>query len=103
MCFEVPTLVPPGGTNGNKGGPIDDDDDGNDDDLGIMDIDDNDSKAGQFSNFLCSFQAPSLSLKLLLSFVGKSFRELEALNESLRDLLDGIQVSFMIHVLLFVI
>lgn len=42
MCFEVPTLVPPGGVpNGNRS-----DDDANDDDLGIMDIDENDSKAG---------------------------------------------------------
>lgn len=42
MCFEVPTLVPPGGIgNGNK---VEYDD--NDDDLGIMDIDDNDSKSG---------------------------------------------------------
>lgn len=45
MCFEVPALVPPGGVaNGNKSGSYDDDT--NDDDLGIMDIDDNDSKAG---------------------------------------------------------
>ncbi|KAI9109574.1 hypothetical protein K1719_019628 [Acacia pycnantha] len=42
------------------------DDDGNDDDLGIMDIDENDSKPG------------------------KSSVELVALNESLHDLLDGI-------------
>lgn len=69
MCFEVPTLIPPGGANGNKGGPVDDDG-ANDDDLGIMDIDDSDSNAG------------------------KSTRELEALNESLRDLLDGIQEDF---------
>lgn len=42
MCFEVPTLVPPGGVpNGNRS-----DDDTNNDDLGIMDIDENDSKAG---------------------------------------------------------
>lgn len=41
MCFEVPTLVPPGGVvNGNKAGYDDDDD------LGIMDIDENDSKSG---------------------------------------------------------
>lgn len=47
MCFEVPTLVPPGGiVNGNKTGY---DDDANDDDLGIMDIDDNDSKSGTCS------------------------------------------------------
>ncbi|XP_050126702.1 exocyst complex component SEC3A [Malus sylvestris] len=65
MCFEVPALVPPGGTaNGDKY------DDTNDDDLGIMDIDDNDSKAG------------------------KSSGELAALNESLQDLLDGIQEDF---------
>ncbi|XP_028779096.1 exocyst complex component SEC3A [Neltuma alba] len=68
MCFEVPTLVPPGGiVNGNKTGY---DDDANDDDLGIMDIDDNDSKPG------------------------KSSVELAALNESLQDLLDGIQEDF---------
>ncbi|KAI9118036.1 hypothetical protein K1719_010368 [Acacia pycnantha] len=68
MCFEVPTLVPPGGiVNGNKTGY---DDDGNDDDLGIMDIDENDSKPG------------------------KSTVELAALNESLQDLLDGIQEDF---------
>lgn len=41
MCFEVPALVPPGGTaSGAKSEYTDDDD------LGIMDIDDNDSKAG---------------------------------------------------------
>lgn len=69
MCFEVPALVPPSGVApGNKGGPKDDD--GSYDDLGILDIDDNDSKAG------------------------KSTAELEALNESLRDLLDGIQEDF---------
>eukprot|EP00256_Glycine_max_P064931 XP_025979526.1 exocyst complex component SEC3A isoform X1 [Glycine max] len=63
MCFEVPTLVPPGGVvNGNKAGYDDDDD------LGIMDIDENDSKSG------------------------KNSAELEALNKSLKDLLDGIQV-----------
>ncbi|KAL2521032.1 Exocyst complex component SEC3A [Forsythia ovata] len=68
MCFEVPALVPPGNlSNGNKTGPNDDD---NDDDLGIMDIDDNDGKTGKRS------------------------ADLEALNESLRDLLDGIQEDF---------
>lgn len=68
MCFEVPALVPPGGAaNGNKNGPMDDDT--IDDDLGIMDIDENESKTGKVS-------------------------ELEALNESLRDLLDGIQEDF---------
>ncbi|KAF8377471.1 hypothetical protein HHK36_030849 [Tetracentron sinense] len=69
MCFEVPALVPPGGPlNGNKNGS--NDDDTNDDDLGIMDIDENDSKAG------------------------KSSEELGTLNESLQDLLDGIQEDF---------
>ncbi|CAH9054369.1 unnamed protein product [Cuscuta europaea] len=64
MCFEVPALVPPGGlANGNKS--VNDDDD----DLGIMDIDDNETK-------------------------GKSSSELEALNESLHHLLDGIQEDF---------
>lgn len=68
MCFEVPALVPPGNlASGSKIGPNDDD---NDDDLGIMDIDDNDGKAGKRS------------------------ADLEALNESLRDLLDGIQEDF---------
>ncbi|XP_019174748.1 PREDICTED: exocyst complex component SEC3A-like [Ipomoea nil] len=67
MCFGVPALVPPGGVaNGNKS--VQDEDD--DDDLGIMDIDDNDNKAG------------------------KSSSELEALNDSLHDLLDGIQEDF---------
>lgn len=47
MCFEVPALVPPGGAaNGKQNGSYDDD--ANDDDLGIMDIDDNDSKGGKF-------------------------------------------------------
>ncbi|XP_073305591.1 exocyst complex component SEC3A-like [Primulina huaijiensis] len=69
MCFEVPALVPPGGvTDGNKGVPNDTDND-NDDDLGIMDIDDNDK-------------------------AGKKSADLEVLNESLRDLLDGIQEDF---------
>ncbi|CAK9171754.1 unnamed protein product [Ilex paraguariensis] len=69
MCFEVPALVPPGGlANGNKSAS--NDDDANDDDLGIMDIDDNDNKSG------------------------KKAMELEALNESLHDLLDGIQEDF---------
>uniref|UniRef100_A0A2P2MSA1 Exocyst complex component sec3 n=1 Tax=Rhizophora mucronata TaxID=61149 RepID=A0A2P2MSA1_RHIMU len=70
MCFEVPALVPPGGVaNGNKGGSYHDvADEDEDDDLGIIDIDENDSKAG------------------------KNSAELTALNESLQDLLDGIQV-----------
>ncbi|XP_040996038.1 exocyst complex component SEC3A-like [Juglans microcarpa x Juglans regia] len=64
MCFEVPALVPPG----NK--PAYGNDDANDDDLGIMDIDENDSKTG------------------------KNSTELAALNISLQDLLDGIQEDF---------
>jgi hypothetical protein len=69
MCFEVPALVPPGGVaNGNKAGS--NDDDANDDELGIMDIDDNDGKTG------------------------KNSAELAALNESLHELLDGIQEDF---------
>ncbi|KAI3460279.1 hypothetical protein Pfo_016942 [Paulownia fortunei] len=67
MCFEVPALVPPGGlANGNKTVPNDDD---NDDDLGITDIDDNDK-------------------------AGKKSMDLQELNESLHDLLDGIQEDF---------
>ncbi|PPR83583.1 hypothetical protein GOBAR_AA37124 [Gossypium barbadense] len=69
MCFEVPALAPPGGVaNGGKSGSYDDDT--NDDDLGILDIDDNDSKAG------------------------KTSADLQSLNESLQDLLDGIQEDF---------
>ncbi|KAJ9186643.1 hypothetical protein P3X46_002190 [Hevea brasiliensis] len=45
MCFEVPTLVPLGGlANGTRGGNDNDEDKDDDDDLGIMDIDENDSK-----------------------------------------------------------
>ncbi|KAH9692770.1 exocyst complex component SEC3A [Citrus sinensis] len=66
MCFEVPTLVPPGGVpNGNRS-----DDDTNDDDLGIMDIDENDSKAD------------------------KNSADLATLNEALQELLNGIQEDF---------
>jgi len=47
MCFEVQTLLPPEGVaNGNKAG------DDKNDDLGIMDIDENDNKSGNFSWFL---------------------------------------------------
>ncbi|XP_010255019.1 PREDICTED: exocyst complex component SEC3A isoform X2 [Nelumbo nucifera] len=68
MCFEVPALVPPGGpASGDKNGL---NEDTNDDDLGIMDIDENDRKEG------------------------KSSLELGSLNESLQDLLDGIQEDF---------
>ncbi|XP_021665435.2 exocyst complex component SEC3A isoform X2 [Hevea brasiliensis] len=72
MCFEVPALVPPGGVaNGNRSGNYNDEvNDDDDDDLGIMDIDENDSKAG------------------------KNSADLAALNESLQDLLDGIQEDF---------
>ncbi|XP_021749462.1 exocyst complex component SEC3A [Chenopodium quinoa] len=68
MCFEVPALNPPGGVpNGKSASNVDDVDD---DDLGIMDIDDNDSKSG------------------------KNSVELAALNECLQELLDGIQEDF---------
>ncbi|CAJ2643115.1 exocyst complex component SEC3A-like isoform X2 [Trifolium pratense] len=62
MCFEAPPL------DGNKSGHNDDAND--DDDLGIADIDENDSKSNM------------------------SPAELAALNESLQDLLDGIQEDF---------
>lgn len=64
MCFEVPALVPPGGANGNKGGSADDDD-ANDDDLGIMDIDENDNKAGMSSNSACSSRLAILKSKAI--------------------------------------
>ncbi|XP_071733250.1 exocyst complex component SEC3A-like [Rutidosis leptorrhynchoides] len=65
MCFGVSALAPPASSaNGDKSNDNDDDDD-----LGIMDIDENDSNS-------------------------KSISELGALNESLRDLLDGIQEDF---------
>ncbi|XP_051150899.1 exocyst complex component SEC3A-like [Andrographis paniculata] len=68
MCFEVPALVPPGGATA-KGGKAIPNDDNDDDDLGILDIDDNEKP-------------------------GKKSADLQALNESLRDLLDGIQEDF---------
>ncbi|XP_074271072.1 exocyst complex component SEC3A isoform X2 [Silene latifolia] len=69
MCFEVPALNPPGTLpNGKKS--TSDVDDADDDDLGILDIDDNDSKSG------------------------KNSLELAALNECLQELLDGIQEDF---------
>ncbi|GAV71624.1 Sec3 domain-containing protein [Cephalotus follicularis] len=69
MCFEVPALVPLGGhANGNRSGSYNED--ANDDDLGIMDIDENENKAG------------------------KNSADLTSLNESLQDLLDGIQEDF---------
>ncbi|KAL7175505.1 hypothetical protein ACSBR2_029160 [Camellia fascicularis] len=65
MRFEVPAIAPTGGVgDGNNVGSTDDDD------LGIMDIDDNDSKTGKNSS------------------------ELAELNESLQELLDGIQEDF---------
>ncbi|OAY22854.1 exocyst complex component SEC3A isoform X1 [Manihot esculenta] len=71
MCFEVPALVPPGGiANGNRSGNYNDSANDDDDDLGIMDIDENDNKAG------------------------KNSADLAALNEALQDLLDGIQEDF---------
>ncbi|GAB4844734.1 Exocyst complex component S3A [Ancistrocladus abbreviatus] len=70
MCFEVPTLNPAGSVpNGNRTASHEEDE-SNDDDLGIMDIDDDDSKSA------------------------KNSAELAALNECLRELLDGIQEDF---------
>ncbi|XP_047328351.1 exocyst complex component SEC3A-like isoform X2 [Impatiens glandulifera] len=63
MCFDVPTLVPSGGAAPGS--------DGKDDDLGIMDIDGNNSSA--VTNPV----------------------ELQALNEALQELLDGIQEDFL--------
>ncbi|CAA7393847.1 unnamed protein product [Spirodela intermedia] len=69
MCFEVPALVPQSMTVGGDGNGADEYD-SNDNDLGIMDIDGDDTKSG-----------------------GKS-AELGALNEALHELLDGIQEDF---------
>ncbi|OIW20288.1 hypothetical protein TanjilG_08248 [Lupinus angustifolius] len=64
MCFEVPTVIPPGGVaNGNKTGY-------DDDDMGIMEIDENDSKSGNTSS------------------------ELATLNELLQELLGGTHEDF---------
>ncbi|KAJ8645555.1 hypothetical protein MRB53_007303 [Persea americana] len=69
MCFEVPALVPPGApSSASKNGLTGDDT--NDDDLSLMDLDGNDIKPSQDS------------------------AELGPLNESLQDLLDGIQEDF---------
>ncbi|KAJ0087471.1 hypothetical protein Patl1_09074 [Pistacia atlantica] len=89
MCFEVPALVPPGGVaNGGRTGSYDDD--ANDDDLGIMDIDESDSKA---SNSF--FYLPSIKFKLVFfNSLGKNSADLSALNESLQELLNGIQEDF---------
>ncbi|KAL1366752.1 hypothetical protein HN51_020826 [Arachis hypogaea] len=67
MCFEVPIHAPPGGV---------DEDDDNDDDLGIMDIDEKDGKSGKNPA-----NPPNPD-------------ELAALNNSLQDLLDGMQEDF---------
>ncbi|KAL4559479.1 hypothetical protein LXL04_031617 [Taraxacum kok-saghyz] len=64
MCFGVSAL-------GQPGSPPENGDKSNEDDLGILDIDDNDTAT-----------------------TNKSISELGALNESLRDLLDGIQEDF---------
>ncbi|EPS72266.1 hypothetical protein M569_02491 [Genlisea aurea] len=65
MCFEVPVLAPPGSHHSNNQSVTNEDDD----DLGIMDIDGDEKTA-------------------------KETPELLALNESLHDLLDGIQEDF---------
>ncbi|KAL7208300.1 hypothetical protein ACSBR1_030120 [Camellia fascicularis] len=77
MCFEVPAIAPSRGVgNGNNVGSTDDDT--NDDDLIIMDIDDNDNKTD--NPFLDSSHC-------------KNSSKLAELNESLQELLDGIQHS----------
>lgn len=68
MCFEVLPLVPPGAPS--SAGMEGSNEDENDDDLGLMDLDGNDIKPNQNSV------------------------ELEALNEALQELLDGIQEDF---------
>ncbi|KAK9005533.1 hypothetical protein V6N11_042961 [Hibiscus sabdariffa] len=73
LCFDIPGLVPPG-EDGNESGSEDDDDDNNDDDQGTKDINDKDGKSG------------------------KTSPDLQALNESLQDLLDGIQEDFYVLV-----
>ncbi|CAD5314863.1 unnamed protein product [Arabidopsis thaliana] len=70
MCFEVPALAPPGGAGNDKKSQSNNDDGNDNDDLGIMDIDEADKKPG------------------------KNSPDLTALNESLQDLLDGIQEDF---------
>ncbi|XP_039055664.1 exocyst complex component SEC3A-like isoform X2 [Hibiscus syriacus] len=75
MCFDIPGLLPQGDdADGNESGSEDDDDDADDDDQGTKGIDDNDGKGG------------------------KTSPELQALNESLQDLLDGIQEDFYVLV-----
>lgn len=90
MCFEVPALVPPGGlVNGNKSVPTDDE---NDDDLGIMDIDENDNDGKLSSSIFALDHLTTFITSRLCNFSGKRSADLQALNESLHDLLDGIQV-----------
>ncbi|CAH9144792.1 unnamed protein product [Cuscuta epithymum] len=75
MCFEAPALVSPGDSaNGSKS--VRDEDDSKSDDLGIMDIDDDNNNHNNNNK------------------AGRSSADLEELNESLRDLLDGIQEDF---------
>jgi hypothetical protein len=104
MCFEAPIL------DGNKSGQNDEAND--DDDLGIADIDENDTKSSTYTSlsaiilseclnfiikhygliFLCCHQLfHNLSI-YLFNFPGINSAELAGLNESLQDLLDGIQV-----------
>ncbi|XP_077233196.1 exocyst complex component SEC3A-like [Tasmannia lanceolata] len=70
MCFEVPALVPPGAPSANAKQNGSTGDDSNDDDLSLMDLDGNDIKPG------------------------KNSEELGTLNESLQELLEGIQEDF---------
>lgn len=98
MCFEVPALAPPGGAGSDK---RPNNDDGNDDDdLGIMDIDETDKKTGNVKLCgICQAYTTSSHHRVygseshkLFDSAGKTSPDLTALNESLQDLLDGIQV-----------
>lgn len=117
MCFEVPTLNPSGSLSNGKTAQIEDEAD-DDDDLGILDIDDDDSKTSmfwllkwllllkwnkswKFHKMKCLFNVFTKSKAFLttdtnciFTFAGKNTVELAALNECLRELLDGIQVMF---------
>eukprot|EP00262_Sarcandra_glabra_P007571 TRINITY_DN20462_c0_g1_i2.p1 TRINITY_DN20462_c0_g1~~TRINITY_DN20462_c0_g1_i2.p1 ORF type:complete len:797 (+),score=186.16 TRINITY_DN20462_c0_g1_i2:352-2391(+) len=70
MCFEVPALVPPGAPSSNADKNGSSGDDNNEDDLSLMDLDGNDIKSS------------------------KNSAELGTLNESLQELLNGIQEDF---------
>eukprot|EP01018_Ginkgo_biloba_P032200 Gb_27212 [translate_table: standard] len=70
MCFEVLPLVPPGAPAAGADKEVSNSDDDNEDDLSLMDLDGNDVKPNQ------------------------NTAELEALNEALQELLDGIQDDF---------